>query len=301
MGRDNVCTSHGYRSTPKGYHTATPYLIVRDAARAITFCTQAFGATELMRLPVPNGKLGHAEIKIGDSPIVVADEFPDMGHRSPQSLGGAVVSIVLYVEGIDARFSQAIAAGARALKPVADQFYGDRSGALEDPFGHMRTLATHVDPGAEPEKSQKVIQVIAGMLACALIIVPGFDDRWRWLVVPIPIVLAADVLVVLGFLMIFLVFRANSYAASSVRVEVDQPVIATGPYRVVRHPIYAGVIVMVLATPFVLGSLWALLVAVPLCGVIVVRLLDEEWYLSAHLPGYDVYCQKAHVDRGDLA
>ena len=148
-------------------------------------------------------------------------------------------------------------------------------------------------PGAEPEESQKVIQAIAGALACALVIVPGFDYRWRWSAVPIPMVLAADVLVVLGFLMIFFVFRANSHAASSVRVEADQPVISTGPYRIVRHPMYAGGLVMVLATPCALGSLWALLVAVPLCSVIVVRLLDEERYLSAHLPGYDAYC--AHV------
>jgi len=128
---------------PDGYHTATPYLIVRDAARAIAFYIQAFGATELMRFADPRGKVGHAEIKIGDSPIMLADEFPEMGHRSPQSLGGAAVSILLYVEDVDARFSQAIAAGAKALKPVAEQFYGDRSGTLQDPFGHMWTLATH--------------------------------------------------------------------------------------------------------------------------------------------------------------
>ena len=130
---------------PEGYHTATPYLIVRDAARAIEFYTRAFGATELMRFADPSGsgKLGHAEIKIGDSPIMLADEHPEMGYRSPQSLGGAAVSIMLYVADVDTRFSQAIAAGAKALKPVADQFYGDRSGTLEDPFGHMWTLATH--------------------------------------------------------------------------------------------------------------------------------------------------------------
>ena len=139
---------------PEGYHTATPYLIVREAARAIAFYTQAFGATELMRLPAPNGKLGHAEIKIGNSPIMLADEFPEMGHRGPQSLGGAAVSILLYVENVDERFSQAIAAGAKALKPVADQFYGDRSGTLEDPFGHVWTLATHKEDVA-PEEIQR--------------------------------------------------------------------------------------------------------------------------------------------------
>ena len=103
---------------PDGYHTATPYLIVRDAARAIAFYTRAFGATELMRLPAPNGKMGNAEIKIGNSLVMLADEFPDMGYRSPQSLGGAAVSIVLYVEDVDEQFSQAIAAGAKALKQV---------------------------------------------------------------------------------------------------------------------------------------------------------------------------------------
>src|SRR5215813_9373486 len=145
---------------PEGYHTATPYLIVRDAARAIAFYTQAFGATELMRLPAPNGKLGHAEIKIGNSPIMLADEFPEMGHRGPQSLGGSAVSILLYVEDVDKQFSQAIAAGAKALKPVADQFYGDRSGTLEDPFGHVWTLATHKEDVA-PEEIQRRFEALS--------------------------------------------------------------------------------------------------------------------------------------------
>ena len=139
---------------PDGYHTVTPYLIVQDAARALDFYTQAFGATELMRLPDPSGRMGHAEIRIGNSPIMLADECPDMGYRSPQSLGGAAVSIVLYVEDVDARFDQAIAAGAKALKPVADQFYGDRTGTLEDPFGHVWTLATHTEDVA-PEEIQR--------------------------------------------------------------------------------------------------------------------------------------------------
>jgi PhnB protein len=136
---------------PDGYHTATPYLIVRDAARAIDFYTRAFGATALMRLPDPSGKMRHAEIKIGNSPIMLADEFPDMGCRSPQSLGGAAVSLMLYVEDVDTQFSQAIAAGAKVLNPVADQFYGDRSGTLEDPFGHVWTLATHKEDVAPEE------------------------------------------------------------------------------------------------------------------------------------------------------
>jgi PhnB protein len=128
---------------PEGYSTATPYLIIKDAARAITFYKQAFGASELMRFADPSGKVGHAEIKIGNSPIMLADEHPDMGYRSPQALGGTPVSILLYVEEVDARFRQALAAGAKETRPVQDQFYGDRSGTLVDPFGHVWTLATH--------------------------------------------------------------------------------------------------------------------------------------------------------------
>jgi PhnB protein len=128
---------------PDGYHTATPYLIVNGAAKAIEFYKQAFGAKELMRLSGPGGKVGHAEIQIGDSPIMLADEFPEMGARGPQSLGGSPMFILLYVEDVDARFSKAIAAGGKEVRPVKDQFYGDRAGTLEDPFGHKWTIATH--------------------------------------------------------------------------------------------------------------------------------------------------------------
>jgi PhnB protein len=130
---------------PDGYHTATAYLIVRDAAGAIDFYKQAFGATELFRLAGPDGKIGHAEIKIGDSPIMLADEFPQMGFRGPQALGGSPVGILLYVKDVDARFGQAVAAGAKVLRPLKDQFYGDRSATLEDPFGHVWTIATHIE------------------------------------------------------------------------------------------------------------------------------------------------------------
>lgn len=127
---------------PEGYHTATPYLIVRDAAKAIDFYQHAFGAQELLRFE-HNGKIGHAEIRIGDSVIMLADEFPDMGTRGPRSLGGTPVSIMLYVDDVDALFRQALAAGARTVRPVEDKFYGDRSGSLEDPFGHSWHIATH--------------------------------------------------------------------------------------------------------------------------------------------------------------
>src|SRR5262249_15899621 len=128
---------------PDGYHTVTPYLIVNDAARAIEFYKKAFGARELMRFADPSGKVGHAEIQIGDSPLMLADEFPGMGFRGPQSLGGSPVSILLYVENVDALADRAVAAGAKVLRPVKDQFYGDRSGPFEDPFGHVWTIATH--------------------------------------------------------------------------------------------------------------------------------------------------------------
>ena len=128
---------------PDGYHTVTPYLIINGAADAIEFYKQAFGAAEVMRLPAPGGKLGHAEIQIGDSRIMLADEVPEMGFQGPKSLGGAAVSICLYVEDVDALFQQALDAGGKEQRPVQDQFYGDRSGTLEDPFGHVWTIATH--------------------------------------------------------------------------------------------------------------------------------------------------------------
>src|SRR5437667_614588 len=118
---------------PEGYHTATPYLIVNGAGRAIEFYKQAFGATELMRIGAPDGKIGHAEIKIGDSHIMLADEHPEMGVLGPQTRGGVTSSIMLYVEDADAMFDQAVLAGAKVSRPLKDQFYGDRSGTLEDP------------------------------------------------------------------------------------------------------------------------------------------------------------------------
>jgi len=128
---------------PEGYHTATPYLILQGAAKAIEFYKRAFGATELMRIDAPGDKIGHAEIRIGDSIIMLADEHPEMGFRGPQALGGTPVSLMLYVEDSDAMFAQAIAAGGTVQKPIQDQFYGDRSGQMIDPFGHVWTISTH--------------------------------------------------------------------------------------------------------------------------------------------------------------
>jgi len=128
---------------PQGYHTVTPYLIVKNAVKAIDFYRRAFDAQELMRFDQPDGKIGHAEIKIGDSPVMLADEFPDMGFRSPETLGGAGVSMMVYVENVDRVYSQAISAGAKPLKPLQDQFWGDRTGTVTDPFGHVWTVATH--------------------------------------------------------------------------------------------------------------------------------------------------------------
>ena len=139
---------------PDGYRTATPYLIVKGAADAIEFYKRAFGATEMLRMADGQGRVGHAEIKIGDSVIMLADEHPSMGYRSPRSLGGSSVSILLYLEDVDGVFERAVKAGAKAQRPVMDQFYGDRSGTLEDPFGHVWTIATHVED-VEPEEMKR--------------------------------------------------------------------------------------------------------------------------------------------------
>ena len=139
---------------PNGYRTVTPYLIVKGAADAIDFYRRAFGATEMLRMADPQGRVGHAEIKIGDSVIMLADEHPAMGYRGPRSLGGSSVSILLYLEDVDGVFERAVKAGAKAQRPVTNQFYGDRSGTLEDPFGHVWTIATHVED-VPPEEMKR--------------------------------------------------------------------------------------------------------------------------------------------------
>ncbi len=132
---------------PEGYHTVTPYLIIQGAAKALDFYKRAFDAVELCRCAGPGDRIGHAEIRIGDSVVMLADECPEMGglHRNPLALGGSPVGFCLYVKDVDARFNKAIAAGAKVLRAVQDQFYGDRSGTLIDPFGHQWTLSTHIE------------------------------------------------------------------------------------------------------------------------------------------------------------
>jgi len=128
---------------PEGYHSITPYLIVKDGVRAIEFYERAFGARELFRMMRPDGRVGHAELEIGDSRVMLADEHPEIGARGPQSIGGSPVTIHLYVEDVDATVARALAAGATLKRPVADRFYGDRSGGVTDPFGHLWFVATH--------------------------------------------------------------------------------------------------------------------------------------------------------------
>ncbi|MCA1555223.1 MAG: VOC family protein, partial [Acidobacteria bacterium] len=137
--------TNGVKPIPEGYSALTPYLCVRDAARAIEFYKEVFGATESMRMGEPGGKVGHAELKIGDAPFMLADEFPEMNFVSPLSLGGSPVTMMVYVEDVDRTASRAVAAGAKELKPVEDQFYGDRAGKFADPFGHVWMIATHTE------------------------------------------------------------------------------------------------------------------------------------------------------------
>ena len=148
------------KSIPDGYHSVTPYLIIQGAANAIEFYKNAFGATELFRME-HEGKVGHAEIKIGDSPIMLADEHPEMGHVSPKTLGGSPVGIMIYVDDVDTIFNQAIESGGEEVKPLQDQFYGDRSGTLKDPFGHVWTVATHKED-VTPEEMDKRMAAASG-------------------------------------------------------------------------------------------------------------------------------------------
>jgi PhnB protein len=147
---------------PDGYHSVTPYLMVHDGAAALDFYKKAFGAVELFRFPMPDGKIGHAEFKIGDSPVMLADDQPGALTKGPRSLGGAGVGMLIYLPDVDAAFAKAIGAGGKVLRPVKDQFYGDRSGSLEDPFGHNWTIATHKEDVTKEEMDRRMAEMMKG-------------------------------------------------------------------------------------------------------------------------------------------
>ncbi len=142
-------------AVPEGLRGATPYLCCRDAGRALAFYTEAFGAVETMRFAEPGGRVGHAEIKIGEALVMLSDEYPEMGVQSPQALGGSPVTIHLYVEDVDAFARRAVGAGATLTRPVTDQFYGDRSGQLQDPFGHRWSIASHIEDVSADEMQRR--------------------------------------------------------------------------------------------------------------------------------------------------
>ncbi|WP_329112745.1 VOC family protein [Streptomyces sp. NBC_01353] len=142
---------------PEGYPRVTPYLCTDGAAAAIDFYVSVLGAVEKMRMPAPGGKIGHAELELGSSVIMLADEYPDIGFRSPKAVGGTPVTLHVYVEDVDAVFAKALSRGATEVSPVKNEFYGDRTGQFEDPFGHRWNVATHVEdvPADEMEKRAK--------------------------------------------------------------------------------------------------------------------------------------------------
>lgn len=151
------------KPVPEGYHTVTPYLAVDDAARAIAYYVEAFGAKEIARMDAPGGKVGHAELEIGDSHIMLADPFPHSSTRPPRELGGTSASVFLYVEDVDAVVRQAVDAGATVTMEVADQFWGDRFGVITDPFGHVWSIATHIEDVAPEEMAERAKAAMAEM------------------------------------------------------------------------------------------------------------------------------------------
>jgi len=150
------------KPVPEGYPTITPYLVVEGAGAAIEFYGKVLGATERMRLPGPDGTIGHAELQLGDSLIMVADEAPQLGIRGPKAIGGTPVTISVYVEDVDGVVERAVQAGATVLRPVEDQFYGDRSGQFEDPFGHRWSVATHVEDVSPEEMGRRAADLADG-------------------------------------------------------------------------------------------------------------------------------------------
>jgi PhnB protein len=146
---------------PEGYRSVTPYLFVKGAAKAIEFYKNVFGASERMRMPTPDGKILHAELKIGDSIIMLTDENAQMGATSPQTLGGTSISIHVYVENVDSVAQRAVESGAKLVRPVKDQFYGDRTGTLIDPFGHMWSVATHIEDVSSEEMQKRAASAMS--------------------------------------------------------------------------------------------------------------------------------------------
>ena len=146
---------------PEGYPQVVPYLIVDDADKAIDFYTKVLGAKERMRMPGPDGKIGHAELEIGNGLVMLADEFPEMGQKSPKNVGGSPVTIAVYLADVDSVFKKALDAGAREVRAVEDQFYGDRSGGFEDPFGHLWSIQTHVEDVPPDEMEKRAAKAMA--------------------------------------------------------------------------------------------------------------------------------------------
>jgi PhnB protein len=153
-------TANKVKPIPDGYHNVTPYLVIKGAAAAIDFYKQALGAVEVMRMPQPDGRVGHAELKFGDSFVMLADEFPEMNVVGPKTLGNTSVALLLYVDDVDKAVERAVSLGATIKKPIADQFYGDRTGTIEDPFGHKWTLAVHLED-VSPEEMERRMSAMA--------------------------------------------------------------------------------------------------------------------------------------------
>lgn len=150
------------RPIPEGYPRVTPYLIIDGASAAIDFYVEVLDAKEQMRMPTPDGGVGHAELLIGDSMIMLADESPDVGARGPKSIGGSPVSLMVYVEDVDATFAKALKAGATETAPVGDKFYGDRSGTFDDPWGHHWHIASHVEDVSPEEMERRAAEQYSG-------------------------------------------------------------------------------------------------------------------------------------------
>jgi PhnB protein len=148
------------KNPPQGYNSLTPYLIVKGAAAAIDFYKTAFNAVEIMRMPQPDGRIGHAELRIGDSVLMLADEFPEAEAISPSTLGGTTFGLMIYVDDADSMFNKAVSMGAVVKKPMVDQFYGDRNGTLQDPWGHKWTISTHMED-VTPEEMERRMAAMA--------------------------------------------------------------------------------------------------------------------------------------------